>query len=477
MEEKNTKGIGLLALVGFVVSSAIGAGVFGLPSSLAEVAAPGPALLAWLVVGFGIMMLALSLNNLVLTKPELTGVGDYARAGFGDFAGFISGWGYWLSAWLGNVAFATFLMSTCGWFFPELKSGNSWTAIIIASIISWLLVLLVSRGVEGAAVINGIVTVCKLIPLVVFVFVALISFKAGIFTSHFWTNVAENASAAGAHGGSVFDQIKNVMMSMMWVFVGIEGATMMSARAKNKNDAGKATMIGVTILLAVYILASILPYGYMSQKELATINQPGTVYILKDMMGSYGEIAAALFSIGIIISILGSWLSWTMLPAEATVIMAEQRLLPSWFKASNKFGAPIWSLLFTQVLTQAFMFTLPFSDAAYNFAYSLCTAAILVCYALVGAYELKLGLQHKNQYEIWTGLFALIIEIIAMVLAGLNYLLLCATAYLPGFIFFIIVRKQDNVKIKPQEKLLMLFIIILSVIAIVGMMQGWIQAA
>ena len=158
MADSKENGIALPALVALVVSSAIGSGIFDLPSTLAQAATPGAALIAWVITGIGILMLALCLNHLVLNKPELTGVSDYARAGFGDFVGFISGWGYWLSAWLGNVAFATMLMSSFGYFFPSLKSGNSVSAIIFASLISWALTILVTRGIESAAIINAIVT-------------------------------------------------------------------------------------------------------------------------------------------------------------------------------------------------------------------------------------------------------------------------------------------------------------------------------
>ncbi len=102
-ESQQKKGIGLTALVAMVVTSSIGAGVFALTSDLAIAASPGPVLLAWVIVGFGILMLSLSLNNLILKRPDLEGIFAYAEEGFGQYAGFISGWGYWLSAWLGNV--------------------------------------------------------------------------------------------------------------------------------------------------------------------------------------------------------------------------------------------------------------------------------------------------------------------------------------------------------------------------------------
>ena len=115
MSEK-AKGIGLFGLIGMVVSSCIGSGVFAITGQLAGVASPGAVLVAWAVVGIGFAALALSLNNLGAKKPELKGIFQYAEEGFGPLAGFVSGWGYWLSAWLGNIAFATMMMSTLGYF-------------------------------------------------------------------------------------------------------------------------------------------------------------------------------------------------------------------------------------------------------------------------------------------------------------------------------------------------------------------------
>lgn len=101
MEEKvNKNGIGLVGLTALIVSSSIGTGIFGITSSIAQSAAPGPAILSWLLVGFGFLMLVLSLNNLTEKRSDLKGgIFAYTGAGYGPLGEFISGWGaYWLSA-------------------------------------------------------------------------------------------------------------------------------------------------------------------------------------------------------------------------------------------------------------------------------------------------------------------------------------------------------------------------------------------
>lgn len=213
------KGIGLFGLIGMVISSCIGSGVFAITGQLAQVASPGSALIAWGVVGVGFMMLALSLANLGAKRPDLHGIFQYAEEGFGPFAGFISGWGYWLSAWLGNVAFATMMMSTLGYFFPAFLPGNTVPCILIASVIMWLLTLLVIRGVESASFLNAIVMVCKVASIAVFILFTLFLFNANVFTADFWGTLQNNMASMGELGadavaiGSVGDQVRTASSS------------------------------------------------------------------------------------------------------------------------------------------------------------------------------------------------------------------------------------------------------------------------
>lgn len=474
MENANkSHGISLFALIAMVVSSAIGAGVFDLPTTLAAAATPGATLIAWGITAVGILALALSLKNLVLNKPNLNGISDYARAVFGEFAGFLSGWGYWLSAWLGNIAFATMMMSAMGYFFPTFKSGNSLSAVIVSSIISWLLTLFVVRGVESAAAINAIVTVCKLVPLVAFGVMAVITFKFGVFTQHFWSNFLVNTQGVISYSdmtaSGILSQIRGCLMAMMWVFVGIEGAAMLAKRAKKQSDAGKATVIGLITLLFVYIILTMLPYGYLSQEQLLKIKSPGILYLFESMTGSLG---GAFISIGMIITIFGAWLSWTILPAEATSQLAEQRLLPQWFGVLNQHGAPSHSLWMTQIFIQIFLISTIFTSEAYTFAYSLCTSAIVVCYTLVGAYQMKLGL--KNQNKIWalSGFIALAFQVIALLLAGLTYLWLCSIVYAVGLIFYYFGRRENGYKFSKVEWVLTGIIVLIALTALSALMTG-----
>ncbi|GAX05306.1 arginine/ornithine antiporter [Secundilactobacillus pentosiphilus] len=429
-----------VSLTALVITTAIGSGIFALSSDLAIAAAPGAALISWAIVGFGILMLAACLNNLLNKRSDLEGIFAYGKAGFGPFVGFISGWGYWMSAWLGNVAFATVFMSTLGYFFPIFQRGNSPLSILVASVIAWLLTLLVNHGVESATLMNTIITVCKLIPIFTFIVVAIVLFNGHIFTTQFWGNFRGILTL-----GAIAPQIKSSLMIMMFVFVGIEGATIMASRAKSRKIAGRATLIGVSCLLFIYALASILPYGYLSRAELVQMKQPAMVFIFEKMVGQWG---GSFISIGILVSILGAWLSWTMLPAETLGMMAEQGLIPKGFAKKNKHGAPTLALITTASMVQVFMIVLVFAERAYEFAYSLCTASIVVCYAIVAAYQIKYSWQNRgqkgNRLQLLIGVAALMFQLVVITLSGLQYLFICLVVYVPGIILYALTLKQNT---------------------------------
>ena len=463
------KGIGKGELIALIVSSCIGTGIFGITSDVAAAAAPGPALLAWLFVAFGFLMLVLSLNNLSNKRPDLQGgIFAYAGEGFGPLGEFISGWSYWLSAWLGNIAFATMLMSSIGTFIPTFKGGQNVPSIIVAIIFCWLLTILVNNGVESATFVNMIGTICKIVPLIIFIIIMFVCFKGGMFTADFWGKVASNATK-GATTGSVWTQMKGTLMTLIWVFIGIEGASVMAHRAKSRSEAEQASVISFILLVIIYVLISILPYGALTRAQLAGMGQPALGHVLEMTVGHWG---AVLINVGLIISTIVSWLSWTMLPAETTMLVADDKAMPkAWGKVNSK-NAPTTSLMITGVLQTIFLFSLLFTEKAYEFAYSLCAAAILFSYLFVGLYQMKLSSERKEWGQYTVGLLSALFMFACMFLAGWQEVLLVTISCIPGFCVYYAGCKENNHKFSKAELWTMGLILVLSVVAVVLVCNG-----
>lgn len=157
--------VSMLTLSSFVVGSMVGAGVFSLPGTFARETGVIGSLVAWLVAGTGMFLLALVSHRLALRRPDLdAGVYSYARAGFGRYAGFLSAFGYWASACAGNVLYWILIMSTIGMVLPGLGEGDTVLAVALSSVGLWVFYALVRRGAREAAAVNRVVSVAKVLP-------------------------------------------------------------------------------------------------------------------------------------------------------------------------------------------------------------------------------------------------------------------------------------------------------------------------
>src|SRR5204862_434094 len=148
-----------------------------LPRTFAGATGPIGAAIAWLIAGTGMYMLARVFQSLAERKPDLNaGVFAYAKAGFGDYPGFLSAFGYWIGSCIGNVSYWVLIKSTLGAFFPVFGDGNTVVAIAVASVGIWLFHFLILRGVQQAAFINTVVTIAKIVPILAFILILFLAF-------------------------------------------------------------------------------------------------------------------------------------------------------------------------------------------------------------------------------------------------------------------------------------------------------------
>ena len=267
-------------LVSLIIGSTVGAGIFALPQNIASVASPGAALIGWAVTGVGMLCIAYVFQALALRKPHLdSGVYSYVRAGLGDFVGFASAWGYWLGTIIAQVGYATLFFSSLSFFFPIFGSDHPLVQSICVSALTWGIFLVLSRGVRQAAIMNVITTVAKILPILAFlVLVAFVGFNTDVFTSDFWGRAAtfgENQDQAL----SISDQVKGMMLFTVWAFIGVEGASTYSKRARHRKDVSLATFLGFVSVFFLLTAVSFLSFGVVSREELAAMgdNSMGTV--------------------------------------------------------------------------------------------------------------------------------------------------------------------------------------------------------
>jgi arginine:ornithine antiporter/lysine permease len=472
-ERKGAQGVTFVALTAMVVGSMVGAGVFSLPRRFATETGVYGALIAWLIAGTGMLMLAFVFQTLAVRKPQLdSGVYAYAKAGFGEYLGFFSGFGYWASACVGNVTYWVLIMSTVGAIAPWLGEGDTPPAIALSTIGIWLFAWLILRGVREATTINKIVTVAKVIPILVFVVLAIFELDVDVFVDNL---------SGGTNAGSLFDQVNGTMLATVFVFLGVEAASVYSRWARRREDVGRATVLGFLSVLAVFASVTIVSYGIMPRAELAELRQPSMAGVLEAAVGGWG---AVFVSVGLIVSVLGAYLAWTLMAAEVLFVAAKDDDMPRFLRRVNKVDAPVASLIMTTILIQVMLFVTMASENAFDFSLNMTSALTLFPFVLSAGYALKLGVT-RDSYEtrpegrsrdlVVAGL-ATVYTVFLLYAAGPKYMLLSLIIYAPASVLFVMARREQGRRLfSPGELVILVVSIGGAVLGVVALVAGWIE--
>ncbi|QZA77212.1 basic amino acid/polyamine antiporter [Deefgea tanakiae] len=472
MSAASDQKISRLALTAMVVGSMVGAGIFSIPARFGAATGPFGAIISWLIAGGGMLMLAFVFQSLAMRKPEIdTGIYGYATAGFGNYAGFIAAFGFWAGTCLGNTTYFILIKSTIGAVVPMFGDGNTPMAVFFSSIILWAVHFMILRGIKEAAFINQVVTVAKIIPLILFVIIMIFAFQKDMFVASFW--------GGGSYSfADLFAQVRSTMLVTVFVFIGIEGASVYSRFAKKREDVGWATVMGFIGVLCLLVMITLLPYGVMLRPELAGLRQPSMAGVLSYVVGPWG---AWFVSIGLIVSVLGAYLAWSLLAAEVLFSAAKSKLVPQFLARENKNGVPVAALWITNILVQVFLLSTMFAQEAFNLALDMTSAMTLIPYVLVAAYALKLTLKRETYAADETSLsrdmkiagVATLYALFMLFSGGFKHILLACILFAPGSIMFIMAqREQGNTVFNTAEKSLFIAMTIGAIVGVIALATG-----
>jgi arginine:ornithine antiporter/lysine permease len=472
----NAAKVGYWTLTAMVVGSMVGAGVFSLPRRFAQETGVAGALISWAIAGTGMLMLAFVFQRLAMRRPDLdAGVYAYAKAGFGEYPGFFSAIGYWASACVGNVTYWVLIMSTAGALIPALGDGDTVLAIVLASIGLWGFFLLIRQGVKEAAAINRIVTVAKLVPIIVFILLCLFLFDPQVF--------ADNWGGAD-YAGSLFSQIQGTMLATVFVFLGVEGASVYSRHARRREDVGRATITGFLSVFAIFASVTIVSYGVMPMAEIAELRQPSMAGVLEHAVGTWGMV---FVSVGLVVSVLGAYLAWTLMAAEVLFVAAKDKDMPKFLARSTKADVPVPALVMSTALSQIFLVITYFSEDAFNFALDMTSALTLIPFLLVALFGVKVALGRGGSRggaalprgtggDLAIALLATVYTAFLLFAAGLEFLLVSFIIYAPATVLFVMARREQGRRVfSPGEALLLAVAVAGAVLGVVGLSAGWIS--
>jgi arginine:ornithine antiporter/lysine permease len=461
-----------MQLTGMVVGGMVGAGIFSLPRTFANATGPLGAIIAWLIAGTGMYMLARVFQALAERKPELdAGVFAYAKAGFGDYPGFLSAFGYWIGSCIGNVSYWVLIKSTLGAFFPVFGDGNTAVAIIVASCGIWLFHFMILKGVQQAAFINSIVTVAKVIPILVFIVILIFGFRMDLFQANLY---------GGGLEGNIFEQVRATMLVTVFVFIGIEGASVYSRYAKERAHVGQATILGFVIVTVLMVLVSMLPYAVLQRADVAGMRQPSMAAVLESVVGHWGAI---FVSVGLLISVLGAYLAWSLICAEVLFTAARTKDMPSVFARENANKVPANALWLTNIVVQLLVISTYFSRDAFALMLNLTSAMSLIPYLFVAAYGFMISNRgegydvrpDERRRDLIMAAVAVIYTVFMIWAGGLKFILLSAVLYAPGTALYVWARREQNKGVFiASDWIIFIVVAIGAIVGIYGLATGMI---
>ena len=439
--------LGLAAAVAIVVGNCIGSGIFTSAASLAIASNPKTAIIAWVITAVGSLLIALSFASLGTALPRTGGPIVYTRAAFGDFAGFLIAWTYWIGAWVGNAAIITAFMLYFTYFVPGATTPI--LAFLITSGVLWVFTIINILSVKGAGKVSIVTTILKVGALVVFVIIAALHFNPAML------GTVSSVKVSG------MNTLPAAIAIALWAFVGIESATIPAGEIKNpQKNIRKSTIYGTLIAAAVYIIVSIVGMGVLDQSSLAGSNAPLADIINAATGGTWGGNFIAL---GAIVSTLGASSGWILTTARSAFGASEDKLFPAIFgKIHPKYMTPVASLIISGLaanllLILNYMSTL---NAAFNFMILLATLSFLPAYAFSAAADIVLLKNHSSDFNLFSFLknsfFALLAfgySIYAIYGTGAKVVMYGFILMLAGIPIYLFMMLQNNKKDKAVDNL------------------------
>lgn len=363
---KNEKSLGLAACTAIVIGNMVGSGFYLSPAAVAPYG--NLAILAWIIMGGGAICLGLTFAKLARLAPATGGPYAYSRIAYGDFAGFLIAWGYWISIWASlpviAIAFAGAVMDL----FPGLR--NRPMAIVLTLAAIWTVALVNLRGVKAAGIFSQVMTYSKLVPFAAIALIGLLYVDTSNFTPF------DGGQTSLLSAGAALAPIT------MFAFLGLESATVPAGDVRDAaRTIPRATVLGISTAALLYVMGTIAVMGVVPRAQLVSSLAPFSD-AARIMWGPWG---ATLVSLAVILSSIGALNGWTLLMGQVPMAASRDKLFPEFFGRLSARNVPATGILVSVTLATLLVLTQtmgsPAFSAFYNTVVGLSTMAAVIPYA------------------------------------------------------------------------------------------------
>ena len=337
---QKARALGVTSATGLVIGSIIGTGVFTMPAVLAG--AGTSSLIVLGVIALGAMLLAVLFGQLTKRVPNSDGgLYAYARYEFGDFAGYLTGWCYWVQAWAGNAA----IVSSWVFYVDALFGIHNPTGLTnwgIALVGLWIPAAVNLAGVRQMAWFQNVTVVLKFLPLL------FVGVGGWFFVSK------TNFGAFNASGGSLYGAVGIAAGVALFSFIGVEVAAMTAKRVRDpRRNVGRASLLGTGASAIVYLLVSAAVMGLVPHRMLVTTGAPfvnafGAIF-------THGTWAGKLIAAVAVVSGIGALNGWTLVTTEVSRAAAEDGLFPGPFAWTDRKDTAWFGIVMAALLPSLLM--------------------------------------------------------------------------------------------------------------------------
>ena len=326
------RSLGFWTCVSLVVGNMIGSGIFLLPASLAPFG--GISIIGWMVSAAGALLLAQVFCSLARRAPLAGGPYAYTRLAFGDLAGFLMAWGYWISVLAAVAAIAVAFISYLTLFFPSLGT-HPFQAIAAAVATIWLLTAVNAAGIHSGGRLQVWTTLLKILPLAALMLFGWLRFDS----THF---IPFNPT-----GKSAFSAATATVSLTLWAFLGLESATIPAGSiADPERTIPRATLLGTAFSAILYMGSTLAVMGIVAPAALASSTAP-FADAARTLAGSWAGIAVG---VGAVISCFGALNGWILIQGQIPLALANDGLFPKIFGRVSRNGTPVIGLVISSIL-------------------------------------------------------------------------------------------------------------------------------
>jgi APA family basic amino acid/polyamine antiporter len=415
--------IGQLGFGAIALNGTIGAGIFALPAIALERAG---LFSPWIYVACGVLIMAIVFvfARVASYFSDTGGPVTYATRAFGPFVGFQAGWLLTLSRAAAFAANAHLMVTYAGWFWPPLADGTA--HLMGVGMVCVLLTAINIVGIRQGMMAIFALTVLKLLPLVLLVFLGISQTNPEIFA---------------AADIPPLDSLGETMLIVFYAFVGFESAVIPAGEARNaKRDIPLALVRTILAITVFYFLIQIVTISVAP--EVAGSRTP-LADVAMILMGSIG---AGILTLGAVFSITGNLTSSMLSAPRMLYAMGQLGSLPDWFgRVHPRFHTPSNAILFyaafsiVLALSGGFVLLAVISTIVRLMVYVMCIATLPVLHRKLGEYE--------GQFRLYGGMtvpaIALLISIWLMTHASQQSWLTTGGFMVLGGVLYLVTRRKS----------------------------------